>query len=280
MAVFLSSISTLGLAEIINPEPAYPDNVSVMSNNEESGVISVKSINIASDGCDIQPESEMKITKVINDPDDRYPTELFLKSSGGDTLKMGTNFDGLDLSSRSWTSKIFQEGDQVHVKYMLCGSGGFPTMLQIEGKKHVETTVHTANAKTKLKKYQLPTSSEDDPQGKSLLLQCNRYANKVANELISKYNVKFKVTTEEKTPNGTLRVPGWDAFVFYGGLGGPCGMAYLLQNTAVKDEVKSNAVSAFSEKVEQVSYGLIPIDAINEALKNSFDYGYSIRKDN
>ncbi|EMQ4317123.1 hypothetical protein WG885_004338 [Yersinia enterocolitica] len=111
--------------KIINKSDKYDGDTLIVNNPKK--YVAVISYNIEGAGCDTKIQ-DMTISEVILDKDERHVESMRFKERQS---KLDVNFNGLDNASRSWADKIFKLDDKVSVNIMICGSGGFESMIGI-----------------------------------------------------------------------------------------------------------------------------------------------------
>ncbi|ELI8046827.1 hypothetical protein RSG19_003941 [Yersinia enterocolitica] len=111
--------------KIINKSDKYDGDTLIVNNPKK--YVAVISYNIEGAGCDTKIK-DMTISEVILDKDERHVESMRFKERQS---KLDVNFNGLDNASRSWADKIFKLDDKVSVNIMICGSGGFESMIGI-----------------------------------------------------------------------------------------------------------------------------------------------------
>ncbi len=113
------------ISKAINKSDKYDGDTLIV--NHDKKYVAVVSYNIEGGGCETRMH-DMTISEIVLDREERHIEAMRFKEH---PKKLEVNFSGLDNASRSWADSIFKTDDKVSVNIMLCGSGGYESMIGI-----------------------------------------------------------------------------------------------------------------------------------------------------
>ncbi|WP_439069979.1 hypothetical protein ACSJL3_001192 [Serratia nevei] len=107
-------------------EPSFLDDKITKS----AGYIDLDDTPKKHDGCELH-QGIMIITGNQYSQSGKVVELLKFRRADGEEFVMPTNFGRLSNADMSYAGKMFQKGDPVFIRFSICGSGGFMSLIDI-----------------------------------------------------------------------------------------------------------------------------------------------------